>query len=627
MPGQEQERFDENAAAQANAALNDTQPGANGLANENAGDQFSETGAILREFESQLQDIARREPRIQALDDQTSQSTDDLRALLEISLAINATTRLDDTLQIVMKNAIELLHAERGFIMLLDDFAQLQCKTAYNLRHEDLAGEELRISNSIASKVAETGKAIFTSDAQDDDRFAQQASVQELHLRSIMCVPLKLKNNVIGVIYLDNSRQAKHFLKSDLYVFQLLAGLASSAIHNATLYEHLLDLKQFTEKVVNKSAVGILVIDTQYQIVSINDAGLEVFDKNKGQVRIVTDTATPTRFYDLIPEAETPKWRQMIDIALTTGNTFEDSRYFHNTGYVEKALAIKLSPISKLPLGGDGLIMVIEDITEKIIMEKYVILSEKLVARGEMAASIAHELNNYLTIISNNAELLVRNLEADKRDKIEFNCKQIGDSVGKMKRFTDGLMDFSKLDSEFINYDIKHLIEDLLFSLRAQTRFKEILFTTEIDGVIPNTSMDVGQIQQVFLNLLNNAADALEERQESEQEAAERDNRESEYVKRIGIRARLDESGRSIIAELVDNADGIDEETLQKLFQPHFTTKESGHGLGLANCQKIIQRHGGELTVKSTVGEGTMFRVVLPVVSAGANTDADQEEK
>lgn len=632
MPGQEQnerdnhEQSQQSQQTQAPDSVNETQPISLDTNGSNSDDQFSETGAILREFESQLQDIARREPRIQAISDPGAQSTEDLRALLEISLAINATTRLDDTLQIVMKNAIELLHAERGFIMLLDDSGKLQSKTAYNLRHEDLGGEKLRISSSIACKVADSGKAIFTSDAQDDDRFAKQASIQELHLRSIMCVPLKLKNNVIGVIYLDNSRQAKHFLKSDLYVFQLLAGLASSAIHNATLYEHLLDHKQFTEKIVNKSAVGILVIDTQYQIVSINDAGLEVFDKNKGEVQNVTDSAKPTRFLELIPDAESSKWRQMIDIALTTGNIFEDSRYFHNTGYVEKALAIKLSPISKLPLGGDGLIMVIEDITEKIILEKYVILSEKLVARGEMAASIAHELNNYLTIISNNAELLVRNLDAERRDKVEFNCKQISESVTKMARFTEGLMDSSKLDSEFISFDLKHLIEDLLFSLRAQTRFKEILFTTEIDGIIPNTNMDVGQIQQVFLNLLNNAADALEERQKSEQEAAEKDNRTCDYVKRIGIRARLDKESRNIIAEVVDNANGINKETLEKLFQPHFTTKETGHGLGLANCQKIIQRHGGELTVESTVTEGTLFRIIIPLVEASASENADDQE-
>ncbi len=582
-------------------------------------DPFNETGSILQEFEDQLRDIARHEPRIQESADTANQSTEDLQALLEISLGINSTMRLEDTLEHVMKNAIELLGAERGFIMLLDDFGVLQCKTAYNISTKELSGNGLRISNSIASKVAKTGKAIFASDAQDDDRFAEQASIQELHLRSIICVPLKLKQNIIGVIYLDHSLKSKHFLKSDLYVFQLLAGLAASAIHNASLYEHLLDLKHFTENIINKSPVGRLVIDAQYQIVSINDAGLSIFDKNKEQVTIVGSSENPTRFFDIVPESETPRWRQMIDIAFNTQQAFEDSRYFHNTGYVEKALSIKLSPLSKLPLGGDGLILAIEDITENVILEKYVILSEKLVARGEMAASIGHELNNYLTIINNNAELLERNLKSENFDKVHFNCQRITENISGMKRFTDGLMDSSKLDSDFLRYDLKHLVEDLLFSLRAQTRFKEILFTTDIDASIPKISIDVGQIQQIFLNLFNNAADALEEREKNEKESAEAKSEESSFEKRLGINVRVDENSEYIIAEVIDNAIGMTEETLKNLFRPHFTTKESGHGLGLANCKKIAARHGGELTVKSKHGEGTMFRLALPLKRENAD--------
>ncbi|MCH7877926.1 MAG: GAF domain-containing protein [candidate division Zixibacteria bacterium] len=558
--------------------------------------------------------LTRAEPRIQSKSQAAEQSTEDLHALLEISIGINATMRLEDTLQVVMKNAIDLLNAERGFIMLLDDYGQLQFKTAYNLKNEEIGGDDFRISNTIANKVAQSGKPIFTSDAQDDERFANQASVQELHLRSIICVPMTLKNSVIGIIYLDNSRQAKHFLKTDLYLLQLLAGLAASAVHNATLYEHLLDLKQFTEKVVNRSPVGILVINSEYQLISINDAALQVFEKNKEQIHFVSDDKNPTRFFELVSESAAEKWRRMIDISFTTGKPFEDARYFHNTGYIEKALSVKISPIDKLPLESGGLVMTIEDITEKVIMEKYVILSEKLVARGEMSASIAHELNNYLTIINNNAELLTRNLDSQKFEKVGFNCKQITDSIGKMKRFTNGLMDSSKLDGEFISYDIKRVVEDLLFSLRAQKRFKEILFTTDLSGPLPNIQMDVGQIQQVFLNLMNNAADALEERQDKE-------DSDSSFEKHISISAKIDEDKKMIVVEFADNALGMDAETISKLFQPHFTTKKDGHGLGLANCKKIAARHEGSLTAESKPGEGSLFRLALPLDRDDNNDD------
>ena len=315
--------------------------------------------------------------------------------------------------------------------------------------------EDFKISNSIADQVAGTGKSVYTSDAQSDERYAGQKSVRELHLRSIMCVPLKIKNSVIGIIYLDNSSQAKLFLKSDLFLFELFAQQAANAIHNASLYDHVLALKKYNETVINNSPVGIIVIDSAYSVISINDAALATLEKNKDDITPYHPHVTPTKFLNLIPESERSKWRQMIDVALTTNQSYEDARYFHNTGYEEKVLSIKISPTTQIPYGGDGLILIIEDITEKVIMEKYVILSEKLVARGEMAASIGHELNNYLTIIANNAELLSLNIDKGSTDKAKRNTVQIIESIKKMKRFTDGLMDFSKLETEVISYDLK----------------------------------------------------------------------------------------------------------------------------------------------------------------------------
>lgn len=570
--------------------------------------RLGDTGSVLAQMEAALDEIAGENPRIEAAENSATTRLEDLRAVLEVSLAVNSSLVLEDVLQMVMQKAIELLSAERGFIMLLDDKGELQFKTAYNLCKESLMEEDFRISNSIANQVAASGKSIYTSDAQADQRYANQKSVLELHLRSIMCVPLKINNRVIGIIYLDNSSQAKLFLKSDLFLFELLAQQAAHAIHNASLYDRLLDLKQYNEKVVNNSPVGIVVIDTDYHLVSINDAALATFDKDKDKIRLFTPNEPSTTFFELIPEGERGKWRQMIDMALGTRQPLEDSRYFHNTGYDEKVFSIKLSPIKKLPYGHDGLILIIEDITEKVIMEKYVILSEKLVARGEMAASIGHELNNYLAIIANNAELLSLNLQRGQAEKASYNSKQIIESISKMKRFTDGLMDFSKMDTEVVSYDIKHLIEDLLFSLKAQNRFKKIVFSVDLGAVLPSVQIDVGQIQQVLMNLLNNAADALEQRGKDEEAAGNHG-----FTRKIEIQAAFDEPRAQIKISVADNGCGIPEEALSRIFMPHYTTKETGHGLGLANCKKIVKNHGGEIAVVSKQNEGTTFIISLPL--------------
>jgi signal transduction histidine kinase len=569
--------------------------------------RLNDTGNVLAEMEAALDEMAENNPRIMSDDGRSSKTSDDLKAVLEVSLAINSSLVLEDVLQIVMQKAIDTLSAERGFIMLLDKNGELQFKTAYNLCKESMMEEDFKISNSIANTAATTGRSIYTSDAQMDERYANQKSVLELHLRSIMCVPLKIKNKVIGIIYLDNSSEAKIFLKSDLYLFELLAQQAAHAIQNANLYYNLLDLKKYNEKVVNKSPVGIVVIDSAYNLASINDAALATLDKNREGIMLLSDNDNPTKFFSLIPEAETLKWRQMIDVAFATNQPFEDSRYFHNTGYEEKAFSIKISPISNIPNGSDGLILIIEDVTEKVIMEKYVILSEKLVARGEMAASIGHELNNYLAIIANNAELLAHNLQKNQAEKAKYNSTQIIESISKMKRFTDGLMDFSKLETEVVSYDLRHLIEDLLFSLKTQTRFKKIIFSVDLAGDIPNIQIDVGQIQQVLMNLLNNAADALEQRAAQEEAAGNKG-----FSKKIDLAASYDEHLALAKMTISDNGCGMAEETMQKIFQSHFTTKETGHGLGLANCRKIIKNHNGDITVTSRVNEGTNFTITIP---------------
>lgn len=555
-----------------------------------------EVDNVLAEMEKALDDVVSDNPRITEEPDSSIVRLDDLKAVLEISLAINSSFVLEEILQVVMQKAVELLSAERGFIMLLDNAGKLQFKSAHNIRKEDTSDEYFKISNSIADRVAQTGKSVYASDAQEDERYANQQSVVELHLRSIMCVPLKIKSSVIGVIYLDNSSQAKLFLKSDLYLFELFAQQAAIAIHNAQLYSHLSRLKQYNEDIIAQSPVGIIVIDSDYNMVTVNDASLEIFQINKDDINFGTDDEKVSKFFDLLPEGQHTAWRNMIKAVLDESNDFQEDRYFHNTGYDEKVLSIKISPTNSLPGQENGAIMVIEDITEKVILEKYVILSEKLVAKGEMAASIGHELNNYLTIISNNAELMKVNIERDQMAKAMENSHQVVENIGKIKRFTNGLMDFSKMETEMVNYDIKHLVENLLFSIKTQRKFKGVAIDQTFENDLPEMSIDVGQIQQVLLNLMNNAVDAMQ----------------GISKPHIGITCRFDEERQLMEISVSDNGAGMSEEVQKKVFQAHFTTKADGHGLGLSNSRKIIINHNGEINVKSAVGQGTTFTILLP---------------
>lgn len=573
------------------------------LASDLSSSSGKKTEDLVGELEELIEKVQTSRPRLKKEDEQSKLKNSDLKALLDISQAINSTLVLDEILQIVMKRAIELLKAERGFLMLLDEERNLQFKTAHNLVKESLSQEDFKISMSIANQVAQTGVSVYTSDALEDERYSKQKSVMELKLRSIMCVPLKSKQKIIGIVYLDNSSQANIFLQSDLDLFELFASQAAIAIENAKLYENILALKIYNENVVSKTPIGIIVVDKNFKITIANKTSQEIFRKIGWQDSFAPQGIWQLYLFDLVAPEERGRWKKICYQVLFTGRPFEEDRSYHKTTTGELALSLKISPLNTLDDQIIGLIIVFEDITDKINLEKHLIMSEKLVAKGEMSISIGHELNNFLNIISNNAELLPINLEKNNRERVEQNCKAVVETVATIRRFTDGLMDFSKLETQKVQYDLIRLIDDLLFSIRPQKLFSQTKILTRYDNNLPPLWMDVGQIQQVVLNLLNNGAEAI---------LAKSDEPGIIYLTVSHLPER-----EAVEIKISDTGTGIEPGSLSRIFEPHFTTKPEGHGFGLFTCQKIIKNHGGQIKVESKPGQGSTFTVTLP---AGKNS-------
>ncbi len=536
-------------------------------------------------------------------------SSDDYAALLTVSRAINSTLVLDDILKIVMEQAIELLRAERGFLMMLEEDGKLCVRSAHNFRKDSVdTTEDFRISRTVARQVAETGEPVYTSNAQEDQRFADNKSILELNLRSILCVPLKTKDRLIGVCYLDNRVATRPFVRDDLYLFNLLAEQASIAIENAKLYRDLESLKIYNESIVEQTPAGIIVLDEDLRVLTFNNMAENIFREPEVDWTAEQLAVQRVRFTDLIPAPDRIWWEDTLDLVRETQQTQVKDPYYHNTSSKEKVLSVKISTLNGIEGESPKLIVMAEDITEKAILQKYVIISEKLVAKAESAAAIGHELNNYLALISQHAELLPIYLERKQLDKMPGSCQGILDNIDKMKRFTDGLMDFSRMETELVEYDIRYLIEDQLFSLKPHQKFARTKFECKFDSNLPVIRVDVGQIQQVLLNLFNNAIEAIETIK----------SRRS----KITIAVRHNTQHGNIEIMVSDNGPGMPEEVREKLFEPHFTTKTGGHGLGLYNCKKIIENHGGQMIVESKPGKGTTFTVRLPVTNKFASFDS-----
>lgn len=521
--------------------------------------------------------------------------SEDLQVLYEVSKAVNSSLILDEILSIVMKKSIELLKAERGFLMLLDSDSRLQFKTAHNIKKQELDKSDLQVSTTIAEGVIKTGRSVYTSDALNDGRFATKQSVLQMNIRSAMCVPLRIKDQMIGVVYLDNSSKANIFLQSDLYLFELFADQAALAIQNAQLYTELFNLQRFQEAVLDKTPVGIIVVDESGQVRSFNIAALRVFKKASLIGVEIQEMVLGRNLFELLPENEKEFWQE--NIRNSAVKPLEIDSHHLKTQGDDIVVRLRFSPFNHMDGESNGRIIVAEDITEKTIIEQYLILSEKMIAKGEMAAAIGHELNNYLATISSNAQLLSLNIANQQTDKVAAKVETIVNNIDKMKRFTSGLMDFSGLETKKVLHDISRIIDDVVFFVKPQQKFRNIKMEMVIAPNIPKIEIDIGQIHQVLLNLILNAADAIRESGRSDGQ--------------ITISCRPDNDKLRIAVG--DNGPGIPAEILSRIFEPYVTSKKTGHGLGLSTSYRIINNHGGRLLASNNPDGGAQFAIELPL--------------
>jgi len=222
--------------------------------------------------------------------------------------------------------------------------------------------------------------------------------------------------------------------------------------------------------------------------------------------------------------------------------------------------------------------------------------SERLATIGQLAAGVAHELNNPLGGILLYSHLLLENLPGNDPEKA--NLEKIVIQAGRCKKIVKGLLDFSRqTESEITPCNINDIVLTALSLVENQADFHNINISKELCGTLPAIAADTGQMQQVFINIILNAAEAMRGKGT------------------LMIQSVLSGDGNHVEVRISDTGCGIDKNDIERLFEPFFTTKESGQGtgLGLAVSFGIIQKHHGTIEVQSQKNIGTTFTVRLPV--------------
>jgi signal transduction histidine kinase/CheY-like chemotaxis protein len=224
---------------------------------------------------------------------------------------------------------------------------------------------------------------------------------------------------------------------------------------------------------------------------------------------------------------------------------------------------------------------------------------EKMATRGMMSAEIGHELNNFLGVVVGNVEMLSHHLNKGNFDKLGKYVDTVSTTLGKVSSFAENLMDLRSISSkeEVIRFD--KLLVEVVEYLRPQKRFREVDVLLPSEFAPVSLKADITQIQQLLYNLFRNAADATLNCPQRQVRAAIEFFSESDK-----FRVTIEDTGT-----------GFDPESLSKAFRQQFTTKESGHGIGLMVCRRIIDKHGGELDIESAPGKGTRIAITFPIAT------------
>ena len=406
-----------------------------------------------------------------------------------------------------------------------------------------------------------------------------------------------------------------------------LEGFVTDISENILIKNELEKTNKFIDNIINSMPQKLIAIDKRGFITHFNknikeDIATNAFET--GETHILDALPNFARYHDKIKECIT---QNKIITINKTRDTFNKKQYFAD---------IIIYPLVDKEVV--GAVIMIEDITEKVQMEEMMIQSEKMLSVGGLAAGMAHEINNPLAGMLQNASLLKsrllktspKNIEIanecnisieniieymDKR-KIAKQIELIQSSGQRASEIVKNMLSFARQgESKFQEENPVEMVEQTIeiasneYSLKKKYDFRKINIVRNYHNNLPTILCEKSKIQQVFLNILKNGAEAM-----YDENANPQDENFTQKAPTFTIAINTDDTG--IFFRFSDNGPGIDDESKQRIFEPFFTTKDSGKGtgLGLSVSYFIIkENHNGNMYIESEVGKGTTFVIQLPI--------------
>ncbi|HWC75558.1 MAG TPA: ATP-binding protein [Gemmatimonadales bacterium] len=517
----------------------------------------------------------------------------ELFSLQELSYVLSDSLELDRIVEQVVRYAVRFLDAQGALLALVGDTPgePIQIAAAEGtlspLRGRRIAGDDPGlVARSTGRDHLELVRNSGGS-AEGSGGPKPTPIVAGFEAVAAAAVPLRSHGAVIGTLIITDPRQGQ-FEPEDVRLLSTLATHAAVVIANARFFEMVRRAKEQWETAFDALSEGIAVVDTDGVVRRANRSlasllgvpvstlvgtplGDALLGKSQALAELLAGTRRGERVAPLVARSERLQRTVRVNAALITGAAFEQS-----------------------------VVVLVEDVTDQQALETQLVQSEKLAAVGQLVSGVAHELNNPLTSIVGLSEFLLEQKELGKKDR--GHLQVIQEQAERAGRIVRNLLTFARQGTgERALVDLNDVIRRTLSLTAYDLKLKDVMVTRELSGALPGVLGDRHGLQQVVLNLITNAAQAVAENPR-------------DRPREITVSTWFD---GQVHLRVADSGPGIPDAVVQSVFTPFFTTKEPGKGtgLGLSITYSIVESHGGHITVESrpaAAGSGASFRVDLP---------------
>jgi PAS domain S-box-containing protein len=549
----------------------------------------------VRQLEARYPQLAIAVPRGEA----RATTSPDVTAVVKASQALSSEIVLAKLIERLMIIAIENAGADRGLLILPtgDEYlVQAEARAVgdqveVTLRRGPISG--MTCPESLVRYVIRTKESVIIDDASKPNLFSADEYLRDRHSKSILCLPLIKQRNLTGILLLENSLTSHAFTPDRIAVLELLAAQAAISLENTRLYGDLEEREAKVRRLVDSNIIGICIFNLDRRITEANDAFLGIVSYSRDDV-----TSGRLSFAGLTP----PEWagtdeRYLAELASTGSCRPYEKDFFRKDG---SRVPVLVGGATFGELRQQAVAFVV-DLTERKRAEAELTHANRVATMGQLTASIAHEVNQPIAATLLNAENAVRwlarqppNLEKTRQsiDRIINDGKRAADILSRIRDFS------KKAPARTEELEINEAILEIMGLTRVAISEHSVSVTMRLSDGLPPILGDRIQLQQVILNLIMNAIEAMSEVNEGSRDL---------------LISTTEADPGDVLVAVSDSGPGLPHANPGRIFDAFYTTKVSGLGMGLSICRSIVEAHRGRLWATPNQPRGAIFCVMLPV--------------